>query len=167
MHVRTVTVCEDRIDIVVEVCESEPLRTAGIPEAVDRALALLPGLARHRCRNGTNAAFVDEAADTEIPHLFEHIVLEIMGLAGSPRTLRGETRWDFERDGRGVFRISVEYDDDLVCLGAIKLASGVLAYVIDGQEAPDVPAEVARIADLRAAAVTPGELGVDRVGNAQ
>ena len=43
--------------------------------------------------------------DTETPHLLEHIAEELMALSGSPRWLKGETAWDFGRDGRGVFRV--------------------------------------------------------------
>ena len=84
-----------------------------------------------------------------MPHLFEHVVLELMAEAGSPRSLKGETAWDFKRDGRGVFRVSLEYDDDLVCLGAIKIADRLMRFVLEGGEAPDARAEARRLAALR------------------
>ena len=61
----------------------------------------------------------------------------------------GETTWDFRRDGRGVFRVSLEYDDDLVCLGAVKSADRLMGYMLDGGERPDIGVETARIAALR------------------
>lgn len=149
MRVHSVTVCPDRIDVVVHVESSEALRTSQSASAADRALGVLPGLARHHCHNDEDLTFADELADTEVPHLFEHVVLELMAEAGSPRSLRGETEWDFKRDGRGVFRVSLEYDDDLVCLGAIKSAGPLVSYVLEGGEPPDVIAETVRLAELR------------------
>lgn len=149
MRVHSVTVCPDRIDVIVHVDPSETLRTSQSAAAADRALGVLPGLARHLCHNGGGLTFADELADTEVPHLFEHVVLELMAEAGSPRSLRGETEWDFKRDGRGVFRVSLEYDDDLVCLGAIKTAGPLVSYVLEGGEPPDVSAETGRLLELR------------------
>ena len=74
-----------------------------------------------------------------------------MALSGSPRTLRGETVWDFSADGRGVFRVRLGYDDDLVALGALRAAVGVCEWLLapaSGEE-PDVGAIVARLRGLR------------------
>jgi hypothetical protein len=149
MRVHSVTVCPDRVDVVIKV-ESEAATRTSLDSAVaDRALELLPGLARHRCFNEGGRTFAEELADTEVPHLFEHVVLELMAAAGSPRSLRGETAWDFKLDGRGVFRVSLEYDDDLVCLGAIKTAGDIVGYIIRGGERPDVGAHAENLAALR------------------
>jgi hypothetical protein len=75
--------------------------------------------------------------------------MELMAKAGSPRTLKGETQWDFRRDGRGIFRVSVEYDDDLVCLGAIKVADRVMDYLMDGGACPDLDEEARKLNTLR------------------
>jgi len=149
MRVHSVTVCDDRIDVVLEVSETEPLRTRHDDGIAHRALELMPGLGRHRCENGQGRGFADELASTELPHLFEHVVLELMASAGSPRELRGETAWDFARDGRGVFRVSVEYDDDLVGLGAVKAAGRVMSYLLAGGEPPDLEAETSRLKAVR------------------
>jgi len=149
MHVQSVTVCEDRVDVIVRVNDDERMRTAGDEIVVERVLELLPGLSQHACENDQGITFAEEISDTEVPHLFEHVVIELMARAGSPRELKGETRWDFRRDGHGTFRVSFEYDDDLVCLGAIKTADRLMAHVLDGETAPDVDAETARLRGLR------------------
>lgn len=149
MRVHSVTVCPDRVDVVIKVESDAATRTSLDTAVAGRALELLPGLARHRCFNEDGRKFADELADTEVPHLFEHVVLELMAEAGSPRSLRGETAWDFKRDGRGVFRVSLEYDDDLVCLGAIKTAGEVVGYILRGGERPDVGAHTDSLAALR------------------
>ena len=46
MRVHSVTVCPDRIDVIVHVDPSETLRTSQSAAAADRALGVLPGLAR-------------------------------------------------------------------------------------------------------------------------
>lgn len=149
MRVHSVTVCPDRVEVLVQVESAQVMRTSADPSIADRALAVLPGLASHRCHNDAGRSFAEEIADTEMPHLFEHVVLELMAEAGSPRSLKGETAWDFKRDGRGVFRVSLEYDDDLVCLGAIKIADRLMRFVLEGGEAPDARAEARRLAALR------------------
>lgn len=149
MKVHAVTVCPDRVDVVIGVDGEHMMRTSSTPGLTGRVLEILPTLEKHLCENPAGRSFAEELADTEIPHLFEHVVMEIMALAGSPRTLRGQTRWDFRRDGRGVFRVSVEYDDDLVCLGSIKLADQVMRHLLDGAEEPDVGSETARLRALR------------------
>ncbi|PKQ19635.1 MAG: hypothetical protein CVT66_08950 [Actinobacteria bacterium HGW-Actinobacteria-6] len=149
MRVSSVTVCADRVDVLVDVGDAEALRTMSDSTIAERALKLLPGLERHVCHNDDDRTFAEELADTEVPHLFEHVVMELMARAGSPRTLKGETSWDFKRDGHGIFRVAFEYDDDLVCLGAIKAASKVMAYLTDGGPAPDTALETARLLSLR------------------
>jgi hypothetical protein len=149
MRVQSVTVCPDRVDIVVSVDGDTPMRTSAIDGMSERVIETLPGLGTHRCENGADLTFADELADTELPHLFEHVVLELMARAGSPRTLRGETAWDFKRDGHGIFRVSLEYDDDLVCLGAIKTADRVMGYLLGRGECPDLVAEADRLLSLR------------------
>jgi hypothetical protein len=153
MHVHSVTVCADRVDVLVDVGDAETLRTAADESIAERALVLLPGLERHTCANGDGRTFAEEVADTEVPHLFEHVVMELMAQAGSPRSLKGETSWDFKRDGHGIFRVSLEYDDDLVCLGAIKFADKVMCYLTDGGPQPDPVREVERLRSLREVAV--------------
>lgn len=92
-----------------------------------------------------------EFADTETPHLLEHVAAELMALAGSSRTLRGETVWNFKRDGQGVFRVRLRYDDDLVALGALKEAHAIVEWLLDPEHAaePDMEAAIAGLVAVR------------------
>ncbi|MRS12616.1 MAG: hypothetical protein EG823_06050 [Actinobacteria bacterium] len=150
MHVRSVTVGADRVDVVLNVESAAAMRTSHDGSIVARAFDLLPGLADHRCANDDGRPFSEEIADTEVPHLFEHVVLELMARSGSPRTLKGETTWDFRRDGPGVFHVSLAYDNDLVCLGAVKAAARFVEYMLSGGDVPDVRAEIEALTALRA-----------------
>jgi hypothetical protein len=142
MRVRRLQGSRGRFDVAVSFRPDEPLRTT--PEVAARALELLPGLARHSCENDTGKTFPEELADTEVAHLFEHVTLELMAEAGSPRTLRGETTWDFERDGRGTFHVSLECDDERRCRHAVKAATAVVRAAIEGGKPPDMPLTSAR-----------------------
>ncbi len=148
MRIESITVGPERVEAIVRM-DPRAMRTSDDPAIAERALALLPGLASHRCVNDNGITFAEEIADTEVAHLLEHAALELMAGAGSPRSLKGVTSWDFKRDGRGVFRVSLEYDDDLVAIAAIKAAASIVGYACDGGEAPDVVAEVRDIAALR------------------
>ncbi len=131
-------------------------RTSASPGLASRALELLPGLRRHTCDNGSAHGIAAELADTETAHLLEHVAFELMALAGSPRSLRGETAWDFSADGVGVYHVRLAYDDDLVALGALKAAAGVVEWLMDtvaqpdGPNRPDVDAIVRTLHALRA-----------------
>jgi cyanophycin synthetase len=149
VQVERVTISADRVTVVLRLDPGEPLRTSAVPGLPERAVEALPGLTRHRCDNGAGRTFSAELRDTETAHLFEHVACELMALAGSPRTLRGETSWDFVRDGRGVFHVSLQYDDDLVVLGALKAARRVVTGLIADSDRPDIDAEVARLRALR------------------
>jgi hypothetical protein len=126
LTVERIAVGAERITAHVRVAQGCALRTAAFPGIADSILELLPDLVRHRCECGSARGIVAELADTELPHLLEHVALELMARAGSPRSLRGETTWDFATDGRGVFRVSLEYDDDLVALAALREGTGIV-----------------------------------------
>lgn len=150
--IEAIEVAPERLEALVHVLDDALMRTSSVDGLSARAVALLPGLKRHTCENDAGLHFGAEIADTEMVHLIEHVTVELMALSGSPRSLRAETRWDFAADGRGRFRISIAYDDDLVALGALKEAVRVVEWLIDGgrgEETPDPEAIAARFAALR------------------
>jgi hypothetical protein len=152
LAVRRIEVGEGSLEAVIFVTDQSYLRTSHAHDLAERAVELLPGLRRHSCDNEAELDFVRELRDTESAHLLEHVACELMALAGSPRSLRGRTSWDFARDGRGVFRISLEFDDDLVAMGALDEAVRIVEWLLAGADrgaAPDVDAVVARLARLR------------------
>ena len=134
---------------VVYVTEPRFLRTAAVPHLAESLRQLLPGLSRHRCECGSAHGILQELADTETPHLLEHVVLELMALSGSPRELGGETSWDFAADGPGVFRVRLAYDDDLIALGALDIGLALVNELLEGEPPPGVEREVERLQELR------------------
>ena len=158
LRFENVEVGPEVVDATVRVANPAFARTTAVPSLAPRALELLPGLRRHSCENGSAHGIAAELADTETPHLLEHVAFELMALAGSPRSLRGETAWDFSADGAGVYHVRLAYDDDLVALGALKAATGVVEWLMgtamqsDGSTRPDVDSIVRDLRALR----TPG-----------
>ncbi len=54
----------------------------------------LPNLRRHACDNGRHLSFADEARNTELAHLFEHLVVECLATDGVAREqAQGRTGW--------------------------------------------------------------------------
>jgi len=150
LDIESIEVRRHDLEVVVRVLDLAYLRTSATPGLVDRAAGLLPGLARHSCENDDGRDFLREIRDTETPHLLEHVTCELMALAGSPRSLRGDTSWDFARDGRGVFRVRIEFDDDLVALGALQEGAEIVDWLLRGDgEHPDLDEVVARLRGLR------------------
>ena len=150
MRVETVTVFPEAVEAVLRFEPGEPLRTSETPGLSEAVVCALPGLSGHRCDNDAGLTFADELRDTETAHLVEHAALEIMAMAGSPATLRGTTSWDFVRDSRGVFRVRLGYDDDLVAIGALRAAVELVGALATGKAVTDVAAEARRLRGLRA-----------------
>jgi cyanophycin synthetase len=134
MRFSGVRVGPERVSAVVVFEPSEPWRTSEAPWVPPRMMAALPGLRGHRCDSGGAHTFAQELDDTELAHVLEHAALELMAMAGSPDTLRGETSWDFKRDGQGTFHVSLEYDDDLVCIAALTAAAEAIEDLVAGGE---------------------------------
>ncbi len=123
------SVDQEYVEAVVRVLDPVLEHTRNVPGLAMRALEILPGLRRHTCENGSAHGIAAELGDTETPHLLEHLAVELMALSGSPRTLKGETSWDFAADGEGVYRVRVAYDHDLVALGALKAGAGIVDWL--------------------------------------
>lgn len=153
LRIEHVEVGSQRVVASVRVDGPTPLRTSAVAGLSARARDLLPGFSRHTCENDDGKDFLREVADTETPHLLEHVATELMALSGSPRSLRAETSWDFGRDGRGVFVVSLDYDDDLVAVGALREALGIVEWLLVADPGtttrPNVDGVVARLRAVR------------------
>ena len=149
--IERVDVGPDRVEALVR-ANPRFARTSAVADLGARARGLLPGLVRHTCENGSAHGIIAELADTETAHLLEHVAVELMALAGSPRTLRAETVWDFAADGRDVYRVRLSYDVDLVALGALREGLSVVDWLMGiTAERPDVSAIVATLRQARGA----------------
>src|ERR1700737_3152384 len=84
------------------------INTGEIPFIVDQLKEYLPNVLMTQCYNEDNLPFALEVRNTEIGHLFEHILLEYLcqlkiakGFAKAE--FAGRTRWNWIKDPRGKF----------------------------------------------------------------
>ncbi|HEX8923115.1 MAG TPA: hypothetical protein VF810_02585 [Patescibacteria group bacterium] len=86
------------------------LQTGKLPFTLDLLKTHLPGVLKTKCFNENNLCFEEEVKNTEIAHLFEHILLEnlyqIKIREGFRNVMyRGDTSWNWKKDKRGIFHI--------------------------------------------------------------
>lgn len=89
---------------------STMLNTGQIPFIVDLLHEHLPNVLLTQCFNDENLPFAVEVRNTEIGHLFEHILLEYLCqlkiAKGHHRaSFAGRTTWNWLRDPKGTFHI--------------------------------------------------------------
>lgn len=128
----------------------------------DRILELLPNLSHHICVNsGSNDCFGNELVGTELPHLLEHVIIELQGKACggeglSGALLTGHTSWLEELavtnpEGFALMRVSVSFRNDFVALSAVREAVKMIEWLIAPEESqrPDPEEIVASLAQLQ------------------
>lgn len=89
------------------------LTTQTLPNTVWLLSYYLPAIVNHKCINDENLPFISEAANTEIAHLFEHILIECIcreysKLGDKSVVAKGVTRWHSTRFYEGEFYIDIE-----------------------------------------------------------
>ena len=94
-----------------------------------RVRASFPDLPRHACVNGAGDTFGAVMEATSLPHLLEHLVIDLQTQAAPPdaspdTAYVGITRWTDENAGRA--HIEVSFTDDLVALRAFRDATRFL-----------------------------------------
>ena len=144
LSVDKLTVYADRIVALVSVDTNNAYTT---PELAKQALKIRPNLAHHTCINEKGPTFAAVIERTPIPHLFEHVVVDILTEAtadaagaavetvgitagstsvnnSSSNVVVGTSEW-LDRKA-GTARVEVSYSDDLVALAAFKTAEEFL-----------------------------------------
>jgi hypothetical protein len=136
---------------VVEIPDTDAYTTHERPRIPRIVFKLFPHMASQRCYNDAGASFRREAHATEIPHLFEHLILEIQDQVrrGVGQPFAGETQWNWTIDPRGRFYVTVDYDNEIVALGSIRLAERVI-NALDSKDIAqiDMGREIARLREL-------------------
>ena len=99
------------------------------PVLAARVCASFPTLPRHACVNGAGDTFGAVMEATSLPHLLEHLVIDLQTQAAPPdaspdTAYVGITRWTDENAGRA--HIEVSFTDDLVALRAFRDATRFL-----------------------------------------
>lgn len=134
LKIRRIRVRKGALDIELS-CALDSLHVTQLQ--AQRALDLFPNLARHVCVNEReDGRFGAEIVGTELPHLLEHLVIELQAQADRqaglpPRSYTGHTSW-FEElaltasQGYALMRTTVTFHDDFVALRALEDALRVV-----------------------------------------
>lgn len=104
------------------------LTTEGIPYVLPFLSEKIPGILRNKCINYDNLPFRKEVLNTEVGHLFEHMVLEFLcqekRLVGDRSAVyNGTTSWNWNKEKKGTFHISIGVgieEKELVTLAIIR-----------------------------------------------
>ena len=114
-----------------------------LPGFTDRLVALLPALAEHHCGVGEPGGFLQRLSEgTWAGHVLEHVVIELLNLAGMP-TGFGQTR---STSQRGVYRMVFRARDEKVAREALALGLRLLMSVINDERC-DLPMAIAQLSE--------------------
>ena len=133
----------NRVKLVVEMPDPKRCSTKHTPHVTKLLFKLFPRLSLHECDNDDGFSFRRECRSTEIPHLFEHLIIELQEQVLQTGTLKGETQWNWRVYPKGRFHVYVEYTNELLVLGAIRVAERII-QALDSHSIDDldVDAEV-------------------------
>src|SRR4051812_19075040 len=87
--------------------------TNSLPQTSPILQEELPPVLKTQCFNELNLPFSSEVKNTEIGHLFEHILLEYLcqeKIADGYKkaSFRGVTRWNWKNEAKGTFHIMIK-----------------------------------------------------------
>lgn len=134
------------IKLTVEMPDPERVTTDMAPHIPKHLFKLFPHLNHHKCENGRGYSFRRECQATEIPHLLEHLIIELQGQAQYHERLTGETQWNWTVDPRGRFHVYVQYENELLVVAAVRLAEKIINALDDRHlETVDTGAEIERL----------------------
>jgi cyanophycin synthetase len=122
----------------------EDVRSSDVPGFADRLVAALPTLYEHPCSRGTAGGFVERLRHgTHLPHILEHVALELQTLAGSDVSFGRVVPSGDE----GVWWVIVAYEEEEVGLQAVREAVALIRACLLG-ETPDTAPVVESLLDL-------------------
>src|SRR5574343_772273 len=129
------------LEVWLDLGELEDHPSHLLPGFNDRLTAALPALIEHHCGVGERGGFLQRLEEgTWCGHILEHIVIELLNLAGMP-TGFGQTR---STSQRGVYRMVFRARDEQVARLALAEGHALLMAAIN-DEPFDVPAAVERL----------------------
>ena len=108
----------------------EDVPSTEIPGFTERLIGLLPTLHEHPCSRGTAGGFVERLMEgTHLPHILEHVALELQTLAGTEVSFGRVV----ESGDPGVWWLIVAYEEEEVGLQAVREAVRLVRACIAGE----------------------------------
>ncbi|MDO5044248.1 MAG: hypothetical protein Q4E22_02980 [Coriobacteriia bacterium] len=134
----------------VEIAPGSPLYTSQDMESTNRVYQLLPAIASHVCVNPNGDTFQAVMANTEIAHLLEHVVIELLAQTGRVGFVTGRTQRVHDAAGENVFETSLSCEDDTLTMASLSAAIWLCEWAFAGGNAqtPNVEATVSGLSAL-------------------
>ena len=117
--------------------EASYLSTRNLPSTLSLVTEYIPSILHCDCFNEDNRPFEEEVAQTELGHLFEHILLEYLCIAKLEKgydsaEFSGNTSWNWKKEPRGSFHITIskEQRDSLYFNQAFAQSVGLLNKIL-------------------------------------
>ncbi|WP_418318544.1 cyanophycin synthetase [Piscinibacter sakaiensis] len=127
------------LEVWLDLGELEDFPSNLLPGFNERLLAMLPALGEHHCGVGEPGGFLQRLTEgTWAGHVLEHVVIELLNLAGMP-TGFGQTR---STSQRGVYRMVFRARDEKVAREALMHGHRLLMAAIN-----DEPCDVAAMVE--------------------
>ena len=132
------------LEVWLDLGELEQHPSNQLPGLNERLTQWLPNLIEHHCGVGERGGFLQRLQEgTWMGHVLEHVVIELLNLAGMP-TGFGQTR---STSKPGVYRMVFRARDEQVARTALKEGHALLMAAINDARF-DVQAAVARLRDI-------------------
>ena len=111
-------------------------------EAVQKIVGLMPGMLEHVCISPAGDSFKDALVHTDLAHLLEHMVVEILALSGRVELVCGKTRKLSDSNEGSVFQTVLSCDDDTLTIAAISSALWIMEWALaaGAKPAPNIMA---------------------------
>ena len=126
--VTDIRVRRDRLVLTVALAGGTPRETT--PELAKALVNAVSTLPEHACVNDCGPTFGAVLASTSLPHVLEHLIIDVQARASAPATptFVGTTTW-LDRSA-SIARVEVSYTDDLIALAAVKQALATLNGIL-------------------------------------
>lgn len=144
-----VEISATKLTAYIELSPEAPLFTSMDLEATTRVYNIMPGIIDHACLGDAAETFKDVMGDTELCHLLEHIVVEILAQTDRAGDISaGKTFVDQEDDRH--FTLEFECVDDVLTSAALSSGVWILnwAFVHPEGASPSLSAIVSGIVAL-------------------
>ena len=119
---------------------SDLITTRNLPHTVQILKEVCPRVLKTQCFNNKNLPFYKEVENTEIGHMFEHILLAYLCKLCVKHGIRdvvfnGKTNWNWLTDQKGVFHIYITPADLMSSLihTAIKKTIYITEFIMESE----------------------------------